>query len=118
MTPAPAEFGVLGPIRFLRGGVEERVGGPRERAVLARLVFDANRVVSVDRLIEAVWHGDRPAARGQVAICVSGCGVRSASRAGPSTPRARLRGAAGRGRRGLVAVQRTRRPGSAARGEW
>ena len=72
MTPAPAEFGVLGPIRFLRGGVEQRVGGPRERAVLARLVFDANRVVSVDRLIEAVWHDDPPAsARGQIAICMS-----------------------------------------------
>ncbi|MEU4445645.1 BTAD domain-containing putative transcriptional regulator [Actinosynnema sp. NPDC050801] len=72
MTPVPAEFGVLGPIRFLRDGVEQRVGGPRERAVLARLVFDTNRVVSVDRLIEAVWHGDPPAsARGQVAICVS-----------------------------------------------
>ncbi|KOV86313.1 AfsR/SARP family transcriptional regulator [Nocardia sp. NRRL S-836] len=72
MSPAPAEFGVLGPIRFLRDGVEKRVGGPRERAVLARLLFDANRVVSVDRLIEAVWHGDPPAsARGQIAICVS-----------------------------------------------
>lgn len=72
MTPAPAEFGVLGPIRFLRDGAEARVGGPRERAVLGRLLFDANRVVSVDRLIEAVWHGDPPAsARGQIAICVS-----------------------------------------------
>ncbi|ONI90745.1 transcriptional regulator [Saccharothrix sp. ALI-22-I] len=72
MTPGPVEFGVLGPIRVLRDGVEQRVGGPRERAVLARLVFDANRVVSVDRLIEAVWHGDPPAsARGQIAICVS-----------------------------------------------
>ncbi|GAA1307822.1 AfsR/SARP family transcriptional regulator [Saccharothrix xinjiangensis] len=72
MTPGPVEFGVLGPIRVLRDGVEQRVGGPRERAVLARLVCDANRVVSVDRLIEAVWHGDPPAsARGQIAICVS-----------------------------------------------
>ncbi|MFI9008194.1 BTAD domain-containing putative transcriptional regulator [Actinosynnema sp. NPDC053489] len=68
----PVEFGVLGPIRSLHGGVERRVGGPRERAVLGRLVLDANRVVSVDRLIEAVWHGDPPAsARGQIAICVS-----------------------------------------------
>ncbi|MCE6998498.1 winged helix-turn-helix domain-containing protein [Saccharothrix sp. S26] len=72
MTAAATEFGVLGPIRVLREGVEKRVGGPRERAVLARLLFDANRVVSVDRLIEAVWHGDPPAsARGQIAICVS-----------------------------------------------
>ncbi|WP_051772215.1 AfsR/SARP family transcriptional regulator [Saccharothrix sp. NRRL B-16314] len=68
----PVEFGILGPIRASRGADDLRVGGPRERAVLARLVFDANRVVSVDRLIEAVWHGDPPAsARGQIAICVS-----------------------------------------------
>lgn len=69
---ATFEFGVLGPIRVVRDGVETRVGGPRERAVLARLVFDANRVVSVDRLINAVWHEAPPAsARSQVAICVS-----------------------------------------------
>jgi DNA-binding SARP family transcriptional activator len=71
MAP-PIEFGVMGPIRAAAGGVELRVGGPRERAVLARLVLDANRVVSVDRLIDAVWPGEPPAsARGQIAICVS-----------------------------------------------
>ncbi len=65
-------FGIMGPIRAVRGGVDLHVGGPRERAVLTRLVLDANRVVSVDRLIDTVWQGDPPAsARGQVAICVS-----------------------------------------------
>ncbi|MFC7612604.1 BTAD domain-containing putative transcriptional regulator [Actinokineospora soli] len=64
-------LGILGPVRAVRGESVVRVG-PRERAVLARLVLDANRVVSVDRLIDAVWQGAPPAsARGQVAICVS-----------------------------------------------
>ena len=64
-------LGILGPVRALRGDTVVRVG-PRERAVLARLVLDANRVVSVDRLIDAVWQGSPPAsARGQIAICVS-----------------------------------------------
>ncbi|UVS76696.1 BTAD domain-containing putative transcriptional regulator [Actinokineospora sp. UTMC 2448] len=62
-------IGILGPVRVLGGDVHI---GPRERAVLARLVLDANRVVSVDRLIDAVWQGSPPAsARGQVAILVS-----------------------------------------------
>lgn len=63
---------VLGPVRVVRGEREVRIGGARERAVLASLVLDVNRVVSVDRLIEAIWGGHPPAsARSQVAICVS-----------------------------------------------
>ncbi len=40
-------------------GAAVPVGGPRQRAVLARLVVDAGRVVSTDALVDAVW-GDRP----------------------------------------------------------
>ncbi|MFC5286850.1 BTAD domain-containing putative transcriptional regulator [Actinokineospora guangxiensis] len=71
-SPMTPDIGVLGPVRVVRGGAERHVGGPRERAVLARLALDAGRVVSVERLIDAVWQGEPPAsARGQVAICVS-----------------------------------------------
>lgn len=71
MTDPATEFRVLGPVQVRAGDDDVRVG-PRERAVLARLVLDANRVVSVDRLIDAVWPADPPAsARSQVAICVS-----------------------------------------------
>ncbi|MFD1149440.1 AfsR/SARP family transcriptional regulator, partial [Saccharothrix hoggarensis] len=65
------EFGVLGPIRAVADGAAVAVGSPREKAVLARLVVDANRVVSVDRLIDAVWQDEPPSsARSQIAIVV------------------------------------------------
>ncbi|EID55374.1 AfsR/SARP family transcriptional regulator [Saccharomonospora xinjiangensis] len=68
----PAQIQIMGPVRVVRAAREVRIGGARERAVLASLVLDANRVVSVDRLIGAVWGGEPPAsARSQVAICVS-----------------------------------------------
>lgn len=67
-----AEIRIMGPVRVLSGGSEVRLGGAREKAVLASLVLEANRVVSVDRLIGAIWGGDAPSsARNQVAICVS-----------------------------------------------
>ena len=36
------------------------LGGPRQRAVLALLLLEANRVVSLDRLAEDLWAGDPP----------------------------------------------------------
>ena len=36
------------------------LGGPRQRAVLAVLLLEANRVVSADRLAEDVWEGHAP----------------------------------------------------------
>ena len=38
-----------------------RLGGPRQRAVLARLALVAGQVVTVDRLIDDVWAGEPPA---------------------------------------------------------
>ena len=37
------------------------LGGPRQRAVLARLALVAGHVVTVDRLVDDVWAGDPPA---------------------------------------------------------
>ena len=36
------------------------LGGPRQRAVLALLLLEANRVVSLDRLAEDLWAGHPP----------------------------------------------------------
>jgi DNA-binding SARP family transcriptional activator len=45
---------------------------PRQRVVLAMLTLEANRIVSIERLITAVWDDDPPAtAREQIQICVS-----------------------------------------------
>jgi DNA-binding SARP family transcriptional activator len=56
----PADFGILGPLEVSRSGCVVPLGGPRQRAVLALLVLEANRVVSMDRLAEDVWGGDPP----------------------------------------------------------
>src|SRR5215468_180737 len=58
--PGPDAFGVLGPLQVLRSGHPVPLGGPRQRAVLALLLLEANRVVSMDRLGEDVWAGDPP----------------------------------------------------------
>jgi DNA-binding SARP family transcriptional activator len=53
----PDAFGVLGPLEVSRSGRAVRLGGPRQRAVLALLLVGANRAVSMDRLGEDVWAG-------------------------------------------------------------
>ena len=69
MAPEPAAdptepdaFGILGPLEVLRSGRAVPLAGPRQRAVLAVLLLQANRVVSVDRLVEDVWEGHAPEA--------------------------------------------------------
>ncbi len=56
-------YGVLGQLQVRRDGIALDLGGPRQRAVLARLLIDVGRVVSSDALIDAVW-GERPPATG------------------------------------------------------
>jgi YVTN family beta-propeller protein len=55
-----AEFGILGSLEVRRSGRAVPLGGPRQRAVLALLLLEANRVVSMDRLAEDVWGGHPP----------------------------------------------------------
>jgi len=56
----PARFHILGPLEVVRSGCAVPLGGRRQRAVLALLLLEANRVVSVDRLAEDVWGGHPP----------------------------------------------------------
>ncbi len=51
---------VLGPVGLRDGNEEIPIGGPRQRRLLAALVANAGKVVSVDRLVDAVWNGDEP----------------------------------------------------------
>ena len=46
------EFRILGPLEVLVDETAVRIGGPRQRALLAFLLLGANRVVSRDRLID------------------------------------------------------------------
>lgn len=52
-------FSILGPLEVRHGAAPVRVGGPRQRALLALLLCNANRVVSRDQLIEELL-GDQP----------------------------------------------------------
>jgi DNA-binding SARP family transcriptional activator/tetratricopeptide (TPR) repeat protein/energy-coupling factor transporter ATP-binding protein EcfA2 len=66
------EFRILGPLEVSHAGEIVTLGGPREQTILAMLLLEANRVIPVDRLIDAVWDEDPPAtARGQIQICIS-----------------------------------------------
>lgn len=55
------EFGILGPLEVRDGERVVPLGGLRRRAVLGLLLLEANRVVSVDRLVDGVWGNDPPA---------------------------------------------------------
>jgi DNA-binding SARP family transcriptional activator len=53
------EFRILGPLEVVADGQILRLGGPKQRALLALLLTQANRAVSIDRLSEGLW-GDAP----------------------------------------------------------
>ncbi|WP_412770125.1 AfsR/SARP family transcriptional regulator, partial [Mycolicibacterium grossiae] len=53
-------YRMLGPLRVARGDVAIDIGPPKQRAVLAVLLLAGGQVVSVDRLIDAVWGDDVP----------------------------------------------------------
>jgi DNA-binding SARP family transcriptional activator/ABC-type branched-subunit amino acid transport system substrate-binding protein len=54
------DFRVLGPLEAVDdAGAQLPLGGPKQRALFAYLVLEANRVVSTDKLIDQIW-GDEP----------------------------------------------------------
>jgi DNA-binding SARP family transcriptional activator len=52
---------LLGPLEVEDGGAPVELGGPGQRALLARLLLDANRTVGVDRLVDDLWGDHVPA---------------------------------------------------------
>jgi len=54
------EFRVLGPLEASEAGERIPVGGTKQRALLAVLLLNANRVVPRDRLIDALWEEEPP----------------------------------------------------------
>jgi DNA-binding SARP family transcriptional activator len=63
-VPAPpassVAFEILGPVRVLVDGRPVEVGGTGPLALLACLVLEANRLVPVDALVEAIWGDEEP----------------------------------------------------------
>jgi DNA-binding SARP family transcriptional activator/DNA-binding GntR family transcriptional regulator len=54
------EFRLLGPLEAVDGGTRLTLGSRKPRALLARLLLDANRTVSVERLVDDLWGEDVP----------------------------------------------------------
>ncbi|MGH9181363.1 MAG: AfsR/SARP family transcriptional regulator, partial [Acidimicrobiales bacterium] len=80
----PLEFGILGPLEVRSGGALVDVGRPKQRAVLAALLLQANRVVPVDVLVDQLW-GDTPPARATGALQVYISGLRRSLEPGLAT---------------------------------
>ena len=55
------EFRILGPLEVVDDEGPLRLGGPKQRATLAILLLNANRVVSIDRLADDLYAGAPPA---------------------------------------------------------
>src|SRR5258705_11598477 len=65
-------FGVLGPLQMISDGTPVPLGPAKQRAVLAMLVINRNRPVSVDSLTNAVWdESPVPAARTSIQSHIS-----------------------------------------------
>src|SRR2546427_5275964 len=54
------QFKILGPLEVWADGASVDITAPRQRAVLAILLIEANRVVSLDRLIDRLYGGKPP----------------------------------------------------------
>ena len=63
----PLGFRILGSLEVVDDGIAVRLGGPRQRALLAALLVEADHLVSRDRLIDELW-GDEPPATAENAL--------------------------------------------------
>jgi WD40 repeat protein/DNA-binding SARP family transcriptional activator len=83
-------FRILGPIELSDGERPLTVGGPRQLALLAYLLLHANRAVSADQLIDALWAG-QPAAGAVKRLQVAVTRLRKALDADPGRENSPLR---------------------------
>jgi DNA-binding SARP family transcriptional activator len=54
------DFRILGPLEVTDEGRTIELAGLKQRTLLCTLLLEANRVVSMSRLIEALWDDDPP----------------------------------------------------------
>ena len=110
-------FHLLGPLEARRDGIPLELGPRKQRAVLALLLLNANRVVPTERLIDELW-GDSPPETARSALQVYVAGLRKALGAGRRRATdgvARLRARrASRGRSISIASRRSRAEARAA----
>ncbi|MEU6413202.1 BTAD domain-containing putative transcriptional regulator [Microbispora sp. NPDC046933] len=53
-------FSILGPVQVRRDDRKIPLGSPKQRVLLTVLLLEANRTVSLERLVDAVWDEDPP----------------------------------------------------------
>src|SRR3954463_11957957 len=75
------DFRILGPLEVLAEGRVVRVGGGKQRALLALLLLHVNETLSTDRLIDELW-GDRPPATARKTVRVHVSRLRKSLAAG------------------------------------
>jgi DNA-binding SARP family transcriptional activator/streptogramin lyase len=90
-SPAGLSFRLLGRLEAYDDGVELDLGPRKQRAVLALLLLNANRVVSTERLIDDLW-GDSPPGTARATLQVYVAGLRKALGNGGATLRTRAPG--------------------------
>ncbi|WFE39284.1 BTAD domain-containing putative transcriptional regulator [Micromonospora sp. WMMD998] len=65
-------WSLLGPVQVTAGGRVLPIDRPQQRAVLALLLLNADRLVPLGQFVSALWADEPPAsARTQVQVCVS-----------------------------------------------
>ncbi|HEX5406005.1 MAG TPA: BTAD domain-containing putative transcriptional regulator [Pseudonocardiaceae bacterium] len=65
-------FRILGPMEVRGTSGAVRIPPGRQHVILAALLMDANRIVTTDHLVDALWEDSPPStARTQIQICVS-----------------------------------------------
>jgi DNA-binding SARP family transcriptional activator len=66
-------FGVLGPLQVLVEDEPQALGGPKQRAILALLLLNRNRVVPMDAVSDTVWEDNPPpAVVSSIHVAISG----------------------------------------------
>src|SRR6201993_924235 len=98
MAHSALRFGMLGPLQMCANGTELPLGAAKQRAVLATLLINRNRIVPIDSVIDAVWQERPPSeARGtlhahvsRIRRLMSGSGIDPAAVVVSIQPRYRL----------------------------
>jgi DNA-binding SARP family transcriptional activator len=84
-------YGILGTVEVRSGGQPVLIRRARTRAVLAYLLLDCGRVVSVEQLTEAIW-GGAPPATGRAQLHADISTIRRALQATGAAPLVTLHG--------------------------
>ncbi len=78
------EYRILGPLEVVAGARRLDLGAPRQQVVLSCLLLEANRMVTIGRLTDAIYGEDLPStSRAQVQICISSLRRLFAANGGP-----------------------------------